>query len=612
MRLLLVLLAVACGLGLSSCGSNHGAAETPVPVAASKEVIDPDKPGYFVDVTPQSGIQFTYRNGEEAGHYAILESLGGGVGLIDFDRDGLLDIFLPGGGYYTPDKKILGHPCALYKNVGNWKFREVTKDVGLENIGFYTHGATVGDYDNDGWSDMLVTGWGRMTLFRNDMGRFIDVTEAAGLLPKSDSHWSTSAGFADFNCDNLPDLFVCHYVNWHLTKNHPDCHDSAGRVRDVCSPKQFEGLPHYLYLNNGKGAFVDVSNEAVVETDRKGTVIQKPLRTGKGLGVVILDINHDGKPDIYVANDTTDNYLYVNKGNAKFEEQATQLGVARDENNVPNGSMGVAAADYDGSGQFSIFVTNYQHEAHQLYRNKGQGPFHFASTRAGIMAIGLIYVGWGTGFLDYDRDGAEDIFISNGHVVRHPPPPGTLKQRPVLLKNSRQPGEQPYAVRFKDVTKEGGPYFMQFHTGRGCAFGDLDNDGRTDIVVSRVKEPVVLLRNDVKNENHWLGIELEGRKYRDAVGAELILETEIEHNGAKQLQKLHRQIMGGGSWASASDHRIVFGLNAEFKPVVKSLTVKWPSGSTTVIAGDQLARDRYWRVLEGEAKPQEWKPGQAK
>jgi hypothetical protein len=619
MRIGTLFIAAAAGMLIPfGCSSNNGTTETPPPVPIV-ETGDPTKPGYFVDMTAQSGIRFVYENGQEAGHYAILESLGGGVALIDYDRDGLLDIFLPGGGYYTPDKKIHGHPCALFRNEGDWKFREVTKEVGLDKIAFYSHGGTVGDYDSDGWPDLLVTGYGAMTLFRNDKGEFVDVTVAAGLRIKEDMHWSTSAGFADFDGDGFNDLFVCHYVNWDINKNHPTCNDSTGRVRDVCSPKQFEGLPHRLFLNNQKGGFVDASQEAVVEMDANGKATYKPLKPGKGLGVLIVDINHDGKPDIYIGNDTTDNYLYVNRGKGKFEELATPLGVARDENNVPNGSMGVTAADYDGSGHFSIFVTNYQHEAHQLYRNKGQGPFHFASTRAGIMAIGLVYVGWGTTFIDYDRDGAEDIFIVNGHVVRHPPPPGTLKQRPVLLKNLRQPGEQPFSVRFKEVSKEGGPFFWQQHMGRGCAIGDLDNDGRPDIVVAHIKENVTLLRNDVKNDNHWLGFEVVGKPCRDAVGTELILETEIEFKGQKQAQKLHRQVLGGGSWASSNDRRILFGLNAEYKPVVKSLTVKWPSGKESVFSAGALegaprgrgsrTLDRYWRVVEGEAELQEWKAG---
>jgi hypothetical protein len=612
MRSLTLFLPVLPLLIVNGCAESHngGTSATAPGVNAIKPVAvaDPAVPGYFVDVTAQTGIKHKFENGDEAGHFAILESLGGGVALIDYDQDGLLDIFLPGGGYYTPEKVIKGHPCKLYKNLGNWKFRDATAEAGLDKIEFYSHGGTVGDYDNDGWPDLLVTGFGRMALFRNNKGKFEDVTAQAGLQSKDEWHWSTSAAFADFNGDQLPDLFVAHYVNWHLLKNHPTCNDSFGVKRDVCSPKRFEGLQHYLYLNDGKGGFLDVTQSCVIDRGPDGKETLQPLKKGKGLGVIVLDVNHDGKPDIYVANDTTDNYLYINRGNARFEELATQLGVARDENNTPNGSMGLAAADYDGSGHYSIFVTNYQHESHQLYRNQGNGPFYFASARAGITAIGMTYVGWGTSFFDFDRDGAEDLFILNGHVVRFPPPPGSLKQRPVLLKNMRQPGEKPFNVHFKDVTEKGGPFFFDFHMGRGCAVGDLDNDGRPDIVVNRMKENVVILRNDVKNDNHWLGVQLVGKPYRDAAGAELILELEVDHQGKKLTQQLHRQVLAGGSWASTSDRRTLFGLNAEHRPVIRSLLVKWPDGKTQTFAADVLKPDRYLRIEEGEAAPKELLP----
>src|SRR5207248_229763 len=237
------------------------------------------------------------------------------------------------------------------------------------------------------------------------------------------------------------------------------------------------------------------------------------------------DLDDDGRPDIYVANDTSGNFLYLNRGGGRFEEVAAERGVACDAAGTPTGSMGVDAADYNGTGLLSLFVSNYQNEAHALYRNRGKGQFVFASHAAGISAVGLVYVGFGTGFLDFDLDGYEDLFLSNGHVVHHPPPPAEVKQRPLLLRNGCRPGTKPHEVVFENVSSLAGPYFQTPHLGRGAALGDLDNDGRTDIVLNPMNEPVVLLRNRHETGHHWLGIELIGQPYRDAVGARLELEV---------------------------------------------------------------------------------------
>jgi hypothetical protein len=565
--------------------------------------VTPSPAPIFTDRTKDTGINFTYHNGQEDGHLAILESLGGGVGMIDFDQDGLYDIFIPAGGYYDgPEKKqIKGHPCKLYKNMGNWQFKDVTADVGLNIDWFYTHGCAVADYDNDGWPDLLVTGWGRVALFHNEPTpdgkgrRFVEVTKQAGL---NDALWSTSAAWADLNGDGFPDLYICHYVDWSFNK-HPKCsykNDKDGKgIPDVCPPKNFEALPHVLYRNNRNGTFTDVSREA-------GILEPHALKEGKGLGVVIADLNNDGLPDIYIADDEMAKLLYINRGNMKFQEIGVLSGSAYDDSGHPNGSMGVDAAAYDGTDRMSLFVTNYQSEIHGLYRNVSQSAwwpweipsaqFVYTSRAAGIGAIGLNYVGFGTRFIDYDLDGNEDLFITNGHVIRFPTPQDLLLQRAVLLRNMRMPGDQPWQVRFQDISEVAGPFFQTKHMGRGAAFGDLDNTGRTDIVISHVNEPVIVLQNTFNNENHWLGIHLVGNPYRDAVGAKLILEVGEE--------KLVRQVKGGGSYMSAHDPRIVFGLGPRQK--VGRLTVRWPSGR--VQTWDNLAIDRYWRLDEGKAEPQ--------
>jgi hypothetical protein len=585
----------------------------------------PALPGYFEDVTPGSGIDFVYRNGEEAGLATILESLGGGIALMDYDGDGRLDVFCTGGGSFDgPDKKdIKGHPCKLYANLGGFKFRDVTSEVGLDQLEggapwFYTHGAAVADYDNDDWPDLLVTGYGRLALFHNTpdgrgQRRFVDVTRQAGL---SDSLWSTSAGWGDLDGDGWPDLYVCHYVNWSWANN-PPCKDYRDQTKpDVCAPKVFDGLPDALYRNNGNGTFTEVGAAAGLQVPRTADAYatlahlspegRDRLRRavegkdyGKGLGVLIADLNDDGQPDIYVANDTSGNFVYLNRGRGRFEQVGLECGAAHDAGGRPTGSMGVDAADYNGTGLLSVFVANYQNESHALYRNRGKGQFVHASQVAGITSLGLNYVGFGAGFLDFDLDGHEDLFISNGHVVHHPPPPAEVKQLPVLLRNVRRPGQKPQEVRFEDVSAKAGPYFQARHMGRGAAWGDLDNRGRIDIVLSPTNEPVVVLRNRHETDHHWLGVQVVGRPYRDAVGARLELQL-------ADGEKLVRVIKGGGSYLSSVDRRVLFGLGSRDK--VARLTIRWPSGKTQSWEG--LAVDRYWTLAEGEeARPGMQHPG---
>ena len=568
-----LLLPVAQAWLLFGCSKSTNVPPTPDPEANRD---------YFTDQTADSGLAFTYGNGEEADQYTILESLGGGVAVLDYDGDGLLDVFVTGGGYFE-NSAIKGHPSALFKNLGNWKFKDVTAEVGLDRPLFYTHGCAVADYDNDGWPDLLVTGWGRLALYHNEPDgrggrRFVDVTRQAGL---NDHLWSTSAAWADLDGDGYPDLYVCHYVNWSFANN-PACRFENGK-REICAPDSFKALPHVLYRNNGNGTFTDVSEKA-------GLLRPHSLDHGKGLGVIIADFDGDGRPDIYVANDRKDNFLYRNRGEMTFEEVGNSWQVAKDDHGGMNGSMGVDVADYDGSGRLSLFVTNFDRELHALYRNHADGVFTYASYSAAIGAIGVGYVGFGTGFIDFDRDGAEDIFITNGHVLRDPDPPKERQQKAVLLRNLRQPGMTPGQVRFQEVSHLAGDYFRSKHIGRGAAFADLDNDGKTDIVVSHLNEPVVLLQNTTDNTNHWLGIEAIGKPYRDAVGAKFTLEV-----GGRRLVRV---IKGGGSYLSASDRRIVFGLGKSDK--VDRLTVAWPSGEPRTQTWENLAIDRYHKLEQAK------------
>jgi hypothetical protein len=585
MRWFAIILLAGIGVAATGCGRH------PDPVSHVGAAED-DKPGtpLFRDVAAEAGIRWSYTNGEEANHLAILESLGGGIALLDYDGDGVLDIFIAGGGAFAgPDKKqIVGHPCKLYRNRGGWKFDDVTHDAGLDGPCFYTHGCAVGDFDRDGWPDLLVTGWGRLALFHNEPvdpadptrgRRFVDVTKKAGLTSTS---WSTSAGWADFDGDGYPDLYICHYVDWSFANHPTDCMYD-GKTVDVCPPKKFAGLQHRLYRNNRDGTFTDVSTTAGLRAGGKGG--------SKGLGVVLVDVNGDGKPDIYVANDTVDNFLYINrctKGVFRFEEMGVFSGVARDGSGSPTGSMGVDAADYDGAGKASLWVTNYENELHSLYKNQcreGRVAFSYQTQAAGIAALGQKSVAWGTGFVDLDHHGWEDLIVVNGHAIRFPTGVGvTRKQRPVLLRNQNG--------RFTNISRLGGPYFETEHLGRGLALGDLDNDGRVDAVISHLNEPVAVLRNEADTHgNHWLGITLIGKDHADVVGARVFLDGE---------RRQTRFAKGGGSYASSGDRRLVFGLGAATR--TRRVTVIWPNGEEQ--HWDGLAIDRYHPLQQGKRQPE--------
>lgn len=579
---------------LAGCGCD--ARKTKVTTTSTQVVtptVDPELtgPDLFADVTELSGITFAYRNGEEVTppHLSILESLGGGIVLLDYNGDGLLDVFLPGGGYFDgPDKKqIKGHACKLYQNRGGMRFQDVTTEAGLGTLAgakpwFYTHAGAVGDYDRDGWPDLLVTGWGRIALFRNAPAangtrRFVDVSAAAGL--EQGITWATSAAWADFDGDGFPDLYVCQYVDWSFANHPTDC-NYDGKTPDVCPPKRFRGLPHKVFHNKTNGTFADVSVVAGLHPGGENA--------SKGLGVVIVDVNLDGRPDVYVANDTVANFFYANnstRGTIRFREEGMLAGVAMDGTGSANGSMGLDAGDPDGSGLPSLWVTNYENELHALYRNFCKTDhFHFLfhSPACGIAAIGQKFVGWGTGFVDLDHHGWEDLFIANGHAIRYPKT-ATRRQKPVLLRNRDG--------KFKDLTSRGGPYFRSEHLARGAALGDLDNDGKVDIVVSHINEPAAVVRNVAQEKHHWLGIELRGAKDADIVGAKVVLEA----SGRKQS----RFAKGGGSYASAPDKRLVFGLGSSDR--IEKLTVTWPDGISQTWAS--LPVDRYHVLVQGESKP---------
>lgn len=527
----------------------------------------------MTDKTKSSGVHFVYDNGRAAGFHTIIESLGGGIGLFDYDLDGRHDLFCPGGGKFDNEKQSSGLPSALFRNLGEWHFTDVTAASGAGLSPHLSHGCSAADYDSDGFADLLLTGFGGVQLFHNQGdGTFQEVSQAAGL---TDTLWSSSAAWADFNGDGHLDVYVDHYVNW-SPENDPECPGPTAEQREICSPRRFQPLPHIIYYGNGDGTFRDATSEAGLNV--------KPGVCGKGLGVVAGDIDLDGDVDIYVANDTVDNFLYLNDGHGMFEEVGLLNGVARDANGHAEGSMGTDLGDYNLDLLPDIWVSNFEQESFSLYRNDGSARFTHVSQGTGITALGKLYVGFGTLFADVDRDGDEDFIVSNGHVINYPKG-APIRQEPLVLINNHG--------RFSKAVFPPDSYFSLPHRGRGLASSDLDDDGDLDFVFSHNDgEPHALVANDTPADGGWLRVRLVGtRSNRDAIGAWLVLHT----SAGDQL----RLVKGGGSYESQCDLRPFWGIPVGAK--VKGISIHWPSGgnqeypltagnqSLTIIESAQLA-----------------------
>lgn len=501
-------------------------------------------------------LDLTYRNDEQAGRLAILESLGGGIALFDYDLDGHLDVCTPGGGTFQTSQ-VAGLPSKLIRQSGTGRWVDVSEPANIDSPKYYSHGVCCGDWDQDGFTDLLITGYGGVTLWQNQGdGTFLDVTDAAGL---DDRSWSSSGAFADLNSDGFPDLYLCHYVNWSL-ENDPPCRGPSGND-DVCPPRSFDGLTDALYVNAGDGAFRSATREAGL------------VEGGKGLGVLVTDVDNDGKLDIYVANDTTNNFLYLNQGQLRFEENGLVSGVALDHNATANGSMGLAAADISRNGFLDLFVTNYEEELIALYENLGANQFQHISTKAGFSRIGTLYVGFGCVAADFNMDGLTDLCISNGHVVHHPRK-SPVRQNPLML--VQQPG-----ATFLAAVPAGTDYFQSVHRGRGLATGDLNRDGLPDLAFSPMEERAELLINRTTRELKSLSIRLIGiQSDRSGVGSRVTVQS----GEYSRMQ----QVVGGGSYLSTSDLELFFAVPHEETVTV---TVEWLSGVTDSITFQQ--RDLY-------------------
>lgn len=516
-------------------------------------------PVQLIEIAHNAGIDWTPRNGEERGYHAILESLGSGCAVADYDQDGRLDVFVAGGGTFGSQREILPVPIALYRQTATWKFAPVGTAANLAPIRHYSHGTFTADYDEDGFPDLLITGYGGLQLFHNQGdGTFVDGTDAARL---GDTSWSSAAAWGDLNRDGVLDLYVGHYVDWSF-ENHPVCAHGASNERIVCAPSTFSGLPCLVYIANGDGTFRECSQELGIN------------QIGKTLGVVMADFDADGQLDVYVANDTLPNHLFERQSSGAFKDVGLPSGVALGEKGESDGSMGVDAGDLDGDGRLDIWVANFENETFAFYRNLGDNLFSHASRAFGVTAVGTLGVGFGTAIFDVNGDGFQDIFCSNGHI--HAPDFSIdRRQVPFLLLND-------HGKRFKNIAPTAGEYLRSKHVGRGLACADLDDNGTPDLVITHINEPIALLRNDSPIEN-WLSVRLVGKiSPRSAIGARITVTI-----GDRRQVK---PVRGGGSYLSTSDLSVLFGLGDSES--IDSLEVFWPSGRaqrmTQIRAGQHL------------------------
>jgi tetratricopeptide (TPR) repeat protein len=521
----------------------------------------------FRDDAGRAGICFRLDNGETAIHQ-IPELMSGGVGLLDYDGDGWVDVFCVQGGPFPPDGTKTSGGDRLFHNRRDGTFEDVTESAGIARFPRgYGHGVAAGDYDNDGRTDLFVTRWRSYSLYRNrGDGSFEDVTASSGL--GGDRDWPTSAALADLDGDGDLDLYVCHYLRWDAEKP-TICRDPLTLAYTSCRPLDFPALPDHIFRNDG-GHFVDVTAKA-------GIVDQE----GRGLGVVATDLDGDGKVDLFVANDTSANYLFRNLGGLHFEESGQTAGVACNAAGGYQAGMGVACGDFDGDGRPDLAVTNYFGESTSLYRNLGNGLFSDLTAASGLGIASRHLLGFGASFLDADNDGHLDLLTANGHVNQLP---GIPYKMPVqfLLGDGQRLADSDSPV----------PALTTLRMGRGLAVGDLDNDGRLDALVIDQKGPLAYLHNQTSGAGHFVTLLLEGtRSNRDGVGASVMVQA----GGRRQ----YGWRVGGGSYQSASDSRLHFGLGSEER--IETVEVTWPSGLTQRCK--DLPADHGYLVREGDQQP---------
>lgn len=524
----------------------------------------------------KSGIAWVHDNAMSAEHY-LPETLGPGCAFIDYDNDGWMDIYLVNSGpcdFWKPSAPIRN---ALYKNNRDGTFTDVTEKAGVGG-GTFGMGVAVGDFDNDGWPDMLVTAYGKCILYKNNHdGTFSDITEKAGLATPG---WTTSAVWFDYDNDGRLDLFLCSFVDYG-GEHKFECGDNKIGKHYYCIPRVFHGTHSILYHNNGDGTFTDVT---------KGTDIEKAI--GKGLGVVATDINNDGLMDLFVANDTVQNFLYINrgpdgKGGWKWEEGALPAGVAFSENGQPRSGMGVDAADLNGDGYQDLFVANVDQEMFSVYQNNKDESFRDVAHAQNVAQATRLLSGWGLKYFDYDNDGAIDLILANGH------PDDMIDQyslqvkykEPLLLFHQGADG------KLTNVSEQAGPAFHTPFAARGLAVGDFNNDGAVDVIIANNGGAPLLLQNQAAVGNSWLGLKLEGVTCnRDAIGAKITWTV----NGKKRSRLKNN----GGSYLSSHDPREVLGAGPGGK--IDEIEIHWPAPSKQVDRIKTPPMNRYLRVVEGK------------
>jgi enediyne biosynthesis protein E4 len=531
----------------------------------------------FLEIPPSaSGIEFVHDNAMSPEHY-LPETLGPGAAFLDFDNDGWMDLYLVNSGpsdIWKPSKPIRN---ALYKNNRNGTFTDVTEKAGVPGRTFGM-GVAVADYDNDGWPDIFVTSYGRCILYKNNHdGTFSDVTDKAGLATPG---WTTSAVWFDYDNDGRLDLFVCSFVDYSSAHKFA-CGDNKLGKHFYCIPRVFNGTASFLYHNNGDGTFTEVS---------KGTDIAKSI--GKGLGVVATDINNDGRMDLFVANDTVQNFLYVNRGPGpngswKWEEIALQAEVGFSDNGQPRSGMGVDAADLNGDGYQDLFVANVDQEMFSLYQNNKDESFRDIAFANGVAQATRLLSGWGLKYFDYDNDGLVDLILANGHpddMIGNYSQQVTYKE-PLLLFHQEPDG------KLRNVSSQGGTAFRQNYAARGLAVGDYNNDGAVDVFIANNGGPPLFLKNNATKGNSWVGLKLEGVKCnRDGIGAKIYWTA-----GGKRRYRLKNS---GGSYLSSHDPREVLGIGRAEK--IDSIEIHWPGPSTQVDRILNPPMNTYLRVTEGK------------
>ncbi len=514
-------------------------------------------PVSFTNVRGAAGISFKQDSTESKEKY-YLETMGTGVGWIDYDQDGLLDLYFVQSAAtkaYTPPRPLRS---ALYHNNGNGTFTDVTEKAGVGGHGHYGQGVAVGDYNNDGYPDLYVTGYGSAILYKNNGdGTFTDVTEKSGLADKG--LWSTSAAWFDYDRDGWLDLLVCNYLQWSPSID-IRCGENRPGYRAYCSPDNYRGEHLKLFHNNHDGTFTDVSMKSGIG-----------IPEAKGLGVVTADFNNDGWPDIAISNDTWPNFLFINQHDGTFKDASFVSGVAASADGTYEAGMGIDAADVDGDGWMDIYITHLDLQLDRLYRNNHDGTFDDVTYQCGIGNSAIFLSGVASSFVDYDNDGWPDIVQANGAMmdnIRLYQPDVSYKEPKLMFRNLGH-------GKFAKVSKYLGPDFMRPIAGRGLAAGDFDNDGDIDFAINVRGDYPELLRNDGGNANNWLTVNLVGTKSnRDGLGSTLRLASE----GFTQV----KQAKGGMSYMSASDPRIHFGLGK--RNSIESLQITWPSGQVEHIS----------------------------